>query len=144
VTPDSDVMRRVRAIQQRQGYVTLAEIKSILPVDSMTPEEIGKTVAQLEEGGIDIKFDRELLRRRPDSGLTNAPLTSQSRSILSDANRPVGEHTVQGSLLPQSAPPLQQRLSTVGRWWRPRAGQFVRTLLILALLCLLILAVVMR
>jgi len=51
------------------GHVTLAEIKGILPIDSMTPEEIGQTMAQLEEAGIDIEVDKEFLRRLASLGI---------------------------------------------------------------------------
>jgi len=142
VTLDSNAVRRLTAIQLRQGYVTLADIKSILPVDSMTPEEIGKAVAQLEEAGIDIEVARELLRRPLVSGVAAAPPTSHSRPSLPDTNGQMGKRTVQGSLLPRSTPSAQRRLSAVDSWWRPRAGQIARTLLLLAILCLLLIHVV--
>ena len=139
---DSNAIKRLTAIQQRQGYVTLAEIKSIVPVDSMTAEEIGKAVAQLEEAGIDIEVDRELLRRRLDSEVADRPPTSHSRPSLPDTNGQMGERVVQGLLLPRSTASAQRRLSAVKSWWKPRAGQIARTLLLLAILCLLLILVV--
>ena len=99
MTPDSNSMRRLTAIQRSRGHVTLAEIKSILPIDSMTPEEIGQTMAQLEEAGIDIEVDKELLRRRPKSGLSDVPRSSHSRLATPNAKGPMSTRTDQGFAL---------------------------------------------
>src|SRR6185295_7710455 len=86
MTLDGSALKRLAAIQQSQGHVTLAEIGSVLPVNSMTPAEIGETMAQLEAAGIDIEVDKEFLRHRLASGLADAPPASRSRFGVPDAD----------------------------------------------------------
>ena len=144
MTLDSSALKRLAAIQQSQGRVTLAEIGSVLPVSSMTPEEIGETMAQLEEAGIDIEVDKELLRHRLNSGLADAPPASHSRFGVPDAGRPITGHTDQGSLLPRATAPAPPKLSVGGSWWRPPARGSAVIILVLAVVCLLILVFVKR
>ena len=144
MTLDGSALKRLAAIQQSQGHVTLAEIGSVLPVSSMSPEEIGETMAQLEEAGIDIEVDKELLPHRLDSGLAEAPPASHSRFGAPDAGGPMIGHTDQGSLLPRATAPAPPKLSVGSSWWRPRARASAVIILVLAALCLLILVVVKR
>ena len=137
-------MRRLTAIQRSRGHVTLAEIKSILPIDSMTPEEIGQTMAQLEEAGIDIEVDKELLRRRPKSGLSDVPRSSHSRLATPNAKGPMSTRTDQGSLLARSTPSAQQHLPVGGSWWRPRVRHVALVILALAVLCLLLVLIALN
>ena len=137
-------MRRLTAIQRSRGHVTLAEIKSILPIDSMTPEEIGQTMAQLEEAGIDIEVDKELLRRRPKSGLSGVPQGSHSRLATPGTKGPMSTRTDQGSLLARSTPSAQQHLPVGGSWWRPRVRHVALVILALAVLCLLLVLIALN
>jgi hypothetical protein len=144
MTLDGSALKRLAAIQQSQGHVTLAEIGSVLPVDSMTPEEIGETMAQLEAAGIDIEVDQEFLRHRRASGLADARPSSHSRFGVPDAGRPMTGHTDHGSPLPSATAPAPPTLSVRGSWWRPRAGASAVIVLILAVACLLIFVFVKR
>jgi hypothetical protein len=145
MTLDGSALKRLAAIQQSQGHVTLAEIGSVLPVNSMTPEEIGETMAQLEEAGIDIEVDKEFLRHRLASGLADAPPASHSRFGVPDAGGPMAAgHTDHGSLLPRATAPAPPKLSVGGSWWRPRAGASAVIILVLAVACLLILVFAKR
>ena len=145
MTLDGSALKRLTAVQQSQGHVTLADIGSVLPVDSMTPEQIGETMAQLEAAGIDIEVDKEFLRHRPDSGLVDAPPpASHSGFGTPDARGPMTGHTDQGALLPRAAARAPSRLSVGGSWWRPRARANTVIILVLAVLCLLILFFVKR
>ena len=145
MTLDTVTMRRLAAIQHRRSRVTLAEIESILPIDSMTSEEIGQTMAQLEEAGIDIEFDKELLRRRIDSQHSDARTVTDPRSVVADAHEPLGGRTVKQPLQPQSAPTARQRFFAGGPWRKPSARQLALILLVLAVLFfLLIFGVVNR
>ena len=144
MTLDGSALKRLAAIQQSQGHVTLAEIGSVLPVDSMTPEEIGETMAQLEAAGIDIEVDKEFLRHRPDSGLADAPPASHSRFGVPDAGGPMTGHTDHESPLPRATAPAPPTLSVRGSWWRPRAGASAVIVLVLAVACLLILVFAKR
>jgi hypothetical protein len=131
-------MRRLTAIQRSRGHVTLAAIKSILPMDSMTPEEIGQTLVQLEEAGIDIEVDKVFLRRRPKSRLADVPQASHSRLTTPDAKEPMSTLTDQGPLLGGSTPSAQQQLPVGSSWWRPLIGRVALVILVLAVLCLLL------
>ena len=131
---DSNSMRRLTAIQRSRRHVTLAEIKSILPIDSMTPEEIGQTMAQLEEAGIDIEVDKEFLTRRPKSRLADVPQASHSRLATPDAKEPMSTLTDQGPPLGGSTPSAQQQLPVGSSWWRPLIGRVA----LVILLCLLL------
>ena len=141
---DSNSMRRLTAIQRSRRHVTLAEIKSILPIDSMTPEQIGQTMAQLEEAGIDIEVDEEFLRRRPKSRLADVLQASHSPPATSDAKQPMNPRTDQRSLLARSIPSAQQQLSVGSLWWRPRVGQVALVTLVLAVLCLLLVLIALN
>ena len=144
MTLDGSALTRLAAIQQSQGYVTLAEVGSVLPVDSMTPEEIGETMAQLEAAGIDIEVDKELLRHRLASGFAEARPSSHPRFDVPDAGGPTIGHTDHGSPLPSATAPVPPTSSVRGSWWRPRAGASAVIVLILAVACLLIFVFVKR
>ena len=144
MTLDSNALKRLAAIQQSRGRITLAEIEGVLPISSMTPEGIGETMAQLEEAGIDIEVDKELLRHRLDSGLADAPPASHSRFGVPDAGGPMTGHTHQGSLLPRATAPAPPKLSVGGSWWKPRARTGAVIILVLAVVFLLILVFVKR
>lgn len=58
-------IRQLKEIGGRHGYLTLEQIKNVLPVDEMTPEEIGRAVMQIEEAGVEVRLDEEFLRPRP-------------------------------------------------------------------------------
>ena len=133
---DSNAKALLVAIQRRQGHVTLADIKSILPIESMTSEEIGLTIVQLEDAGINIEVDKELLRPRLDSGIVGEQPTFHS-PFVPGASAPMGgRHNQRPSSL-QSAPAARQMLSTGATLWSTRAGQIALVILVLIVLCLL-------
>ena len=145
MTLDGGALKRLAAVQQSQGHVTLADIGNVIPVDSMTPEEIAEAMAQVEAAGIDIEVDKEFLRHRPDAGLAVAPPpASHSRFGAPDARGSMTGHSDQGSLLPRAAARPPSRLSVGGSWRRPRARANIVIILVLAVLCLLILVFVKR
>lgn len=144
MTLDSSALKRLAAIQQSQGFVTLTEMGRVLPVDSMTPEEIGQTIAQLEQAGIDIEVDKELSRRRLDSGLADAPPASHARIGVPEASGPMTGRTDQGSLLPRVNASASPKLAVGGSWWRPRTRTTALIIFVLAVLSILILVFVNR
>jgi Sigma-70 factor, region 1.1 len=40
---------------RQRGYITLDQIKSVLPVEQMMGEEVAEAMAQLELAGIDVQ-----------------------------------------------------------------------------------------
>ena len=103
MAPDNTAMKQLSAIQQRRGHVTLNEIKLVYPIDSMTPEEIGRTMTELEEAGIEIEVDKDLLRRRAGwEPPTSRGLLASSQASRTPRGRWVGTR-IKG--LPCSDPP---------------------------------------
>ena len=136
--PDNAAMRHLAAIQQRRGHVTLQEIERVFPIDSMTPEEIGRTMTELEEAGIEIELDKDLLRRRASWGAANVPQASGFKPGVTDAKEPLGGRTNQGAPLLRSTPSPQQKMSGGISWWRPRVGQIAVVVLALVALCVIL------
>lgn len=66
---------------QPTGVLSLATIQSMVPLDSMTIEEIGDLTAHLEAAGVDVEIDKELLR---------APslITAPSAAMISNSTSP--------------------------------------------------------
>ena len=60
-------IRQLKEIGERQGYVTLEQIKSLLPIDTMSQDELGRAVLQLEEAGVEVRLEEGLLRSRPEN-----------------------------------------------------------------------------
>lgn len=54
-------IRRLMQMAGPHGQVTLDQIKSVLPIDEMTPEEIGRVIMQLEQAGVEVQLDEDLL-----------------------------------------------------------------------------------
>lgn len=87
-------IRRLKEIGGEYGYLTLEQIKSVLPVDEMTPEEIGRVVMQIEEAGVEVRLDEDLLRPRPgprdEEGLP-APALSDDAAAGRRPTPPLGK-----------------------------------------------------
>jgi len=138
MTADNTAMRTLAPIQQRRGHVTLEEIKRVFPIDSMTPEEIGRTMTELEEAGIEIEVDKDLLRRRAGWGVADVPQASGIKPNVTEAKGPSGGRTNQGAPLLRSTPSAQQKMPGGISWWRPRVGQIAIVALALVALCLIL------
>jgi len=136
--PDNAAMRHLAAIQQRRGHVTLQEIERVFPIDSMTPEEIGRTMTELEEAGIEIELDKDLLRRRASWGAADVPQAPGLKPGVTDTKGPLGGHTNQGAPLLRSTPSTLQKMSEGIPWWRPRVGRIAIVVLALVALCLML------
>lgn len=138
MTPDNTAMRHLAAIQQRRGHVTLKEIEHVFPIDSMTPEEIGRTMNELEEAGIEIEVDKDLLRRRASWGAADVPQASGIKPGVTDAKGPLDGRTNKGAPLLRSNPSAQQKMAGGISWWTPRVGQIAIVVLALVALCLIL------
>jgi hypothetical protein len=115
-------IRRLQEIGQRQGHLTLEQVKSHLPVDEMTPDEIGGALLRLEEAGVEVELDEELLRPRPDAGngpdvpadslkLDAEPEPRPPQPVIGrPAAPPLAAGTSAGSPAPADAQPLRFRL----------------------------------
>lgn len=65
-------------IAHRHGSVSMEDLRRVLPIDSMTPEEISHVVARLDEAGLDFEIDPALLLPRHDT----------ARKIVAPAAKP--------------------------------------------------------
>lgn len=64
--PTDEEIERLKKMGRRFGHVTLDQVKSVLPVEQMSSEEIGRAMARLESAGIEVEIDPEFLRSRTD------------------------------------------------------------------------------
>jgi Sigma-70 factor, region 1.1 len=140
MTVDGRAIGRLAAIDRRKGHITLADIEAIFPVDAMSPEEIGQTMVRLEDAGIDIEFDKALLRSRSDARTVNVA-TLRARPVLPGSAGQTGRHHDRRPHAPGSSPWVQRSLSGHRRWWKGQLGRIPVVVLVLAVL---VLAIVMR
>ncbi|HEY8381279.1 MAG TPA: RNA polymerase sigma factor region1.1 domain-containing protein [Microvirga sp.] len=64
----SDTLEQLIAHGRSRGHLTTEDLASALPVETMTPDEIALVVVHLEEAGVPVELDEELLagpRHRP-------------------------------------------------------------------------------
>jgi hypothetical protein len=131
-------IRRLQEIGQRQGHLTLEQVKSLLPVDEMTPDEIGRALLQLEEAGVEVQLDEDLLRPRPDAG---DGLDSPEASFRLDLE-PEPARPAPAGARPAAPPPFEAGASSQA----PAAAQPLRFRLpwpLVAILALVAIAVIL-
>ena len=64
---DDAVLRAIRERGARRGFVTVEDIRATLPIDEMNADEIAMIVVQLEDAGVSVELDEDLIgssRRR--------------------------------------------------------------------------------
>lgn len=64
----SDTLDQLIARGRSRGHLTTEDLASALPVETMTPDEIALVVVHIEEAGVPVELDEELLagpRHRP-------------------------------------------------------------------------------
>ncbi|MEK0083945.1 RNA polymerase sigma factor region1.1 domain-containing protein [Benzoatithermus flavus] len=103
-------IRRLKELGQRQGHVTLDQVKSVLPIDTMTPEELGRVAMQLEDAGVEVQLDEDLLRPRSS---TREEVASPSRLLPVDS---------EPAPMPPAAPSPARAATSPPRDIRPEAG----------------------
>jgi hypothetical protein len=85
-------IRRLQEIGRQQGHLTLEQVKSLLPVDEMTPDELGRALLRLEEAGVEVELDEDLMRPRPDaSSGPSSPEPGLRLDTEPEPTRPVPE-----------------------------------------------------
>jgi hypothetical protein len=55
-------LQRLRAAAQARGRLALDDLKRILPIERLSPEQVARVVAQIEDAAIDIEIDLGLMR----------------------------------------------------------------------------------
>ena len=58
------VLEALRTAARQHGHVTVETLGRVLPVARLSPEELARTIAEIEDAGIPIEIDRKLQRPR--------------------------------------------------------------------------------
>jgi len=66
-TVNEAAIGELTAIGRRQGRLGLDDVKRVLPVDRMSADELAEAMARLEDAGIEVDLDPDLLRPRYDA-----------------------------------------------------------------------------
>lgn len=126
----SDTLEQLIARGRSRGYLTTEDLASALPVDTMTPDEIALVVVHMEEAGVPVELDEELLagpQHRPTLPI-GAPDLHQKEPAQQPAAEPV-------ALAPRGPEPSVSVRPETGRayahWSVFLAGIIVVTLLAL-------------
>jgi hypothetical protein len=70
------------AVGRRKGHLTNLDLETVLPVETMSAEDIAMIVVYLEDAGVSIDLDETLLALAPPS----TPMHSKPTEILLPAN----------------------------------------------------------
>lgn len=72
---DDAGLAEIRERGSRRGFVTVEDIRATLPIDEMNADEIAMIVVQLEEAGVSVELDEDLIgsSRRRDVASQEAP-----------------------------------------------------------------------
>ena len=81
---DSGTLARLVALGRQKGQVTNQDLEEALPIDTMSAEDIALVVVHLEEAGIIVDLEEDLLAQVAPT----APLQSSPAEILLAANDP--------------------------------------------------------
>lgn len=60
--------RRLVEMGREQGFVTLDQVSAVLPIDSMSQRELAETLDRLEQSGVSVEVDEELMHRPRGAG----------------------------------------------------------------------------
>ena len=133
-------IQRLKQIGGPDGQVTLDQVKSVLPVDEMTPGEIGQVMIRLEEAGVEVCLEEDLLR--PGAGPANDDnIAADPTPVASD---PAVAPTVPRAIPSKVAAPHPGTPSTDhGPSPRPTARSTLAVVVVLAVLGIILLYALM-
>ena len=121
---------------RQRGYITLDQIKSVLPVEQMTGEEVAGAMARLELAGIDIQIDPELLRSRADMRSDERwrvrQIGSKKANLVGNRSASMRSRTSNSTLARRAG------ASPATKSWMNRAPMTVAVALIVAIVCALL------
>ncbi len=75
---DRNTLDRLISLGRDQGHLTTQDLRSELPIESMSAEEIALIVTHLEEGGIPVELEDSLI----DPEAKPRPLQARSAEII--------------------------------------------------------------
>jgi hypothetical protein len=132
---DSGTLARLVALGRQKGQVTNQDLEEALPIDAMSAEDIALVVVHLEEAGVSVDLDENLLAQASPS----APLQSNPAAILLAANDPGSPPPIRSdTTLSVSEVPPSQDDATVKR----QGGFGAHTAITVAIILILLLGVV--
>lgn len=79
---DSDTLARLITVGRQKGHLTNLDLETVLPVETMSAEDIALVVVHLEDAGVPVELDETLLAPAPPC----APMHSKPTEILLPAN----------------------------------------------------------
>jgi len=129
-----DTLDRLVELGRRRGRLTSEDLRTALPVERMAPEDIALVVLELEDAGVDVQVDDNLLARpgspapAPDLPVIDLPGTAPPRGeALSPAPTPGVAAAAPGRPSPATRMAPARRAS----WWF-----VISTFILIALLSL--------
>jgi hypothetical protein len=135
--PTADEIERLKEMGRQRGYITLDQIKSVLPVEQMSGEEVAEAMAQLELAGIDIQIDPELLRSRTDMRSDDSwrvrQIGSKKANLVGNRSASMRSRTNNSTLARRAGASPATKKS-----WMNRAPMTVAVALIVAIVCALL------
>jgi hypothetical protein len=102
-----DALLRLKERGRAAGQLTVADLAKELPVEGMDAEEVALVIAHLEEAGIPVTLDEDLLRPRPGAPAPPPPAIELPRAPR-DTTLPavsVGDAATPGRSSPATPPP---------------------------------------
>jgi hypothetical protein len=129
-----DALLRLKERGRATGQLTVADLAKELPVDGMDAEDVALVIAHLEEAGIPVTLDAELLTPRPGTPAATPPAFELPRD-------PQGNAAPASPATSEASPPRFSPAARPAPAARPRyANGTVLVAGILALVILLALA----
>lgn len=133
---DDEAVRTLQIIGLRQGRLTAEDLKQVLPVDAMSAERIAQVILRLQDAGIDVEVDEDLLSPRHPPR-PNGPMAGEAVILPADrqAPAPTPPLTPRGAAEPKPSPP-----EPPAQGGGQRASRAVMTAIILVVIVLAVIA----
>ncbi|HZH09848.1 MAG TPA: RNA polymerase sigma factor region1.1 domain-containing protein [Microvirga sp.] len=107
---DSTILDRLISRGRERGYLTTEDLRTSLPVESMSAEEIALIVVQLEETGIAVELEESLLSLHANS----APLPRKSAEIIPFPGSRADRRSPMSKALQPAKPQAQEPSQSTG------------------------------
>src|SRR5215210_3868012 len=91
---------------QTKGRLSTEDLQEVIPVDTMSLEELAEVILRLERAGIDVEVDPALLEREPGTAARRPALVETlPDSALGTEGRATAAGTVSATTAAPAAPP---------------------------------------
>ena len=130
------LLRDLAALGQLRGALTVEEIREVLPIDRMSEEEVARTIAYLEEKGIEVVVDPKFL-----GGSAKAPREARFHQPAAELINTVSPATDGSNQLARSPPEQPLRRGYFGRSRAATAAVVLACTIVCVLAAILVWAV---